>query len=108
MAAFAKLRSTGRKIKRELVVYRLVMMDKRTPKLARFLLGAAIAYAVSPIDIIPDFVPVLGYLDDILIVPALVIIGLKLVPKGVVADCRARVERELVRPKTPGEDLTKH
>jgi uncharacterized membrane protein YkvA (DUF1232 family) len=102
MAALEKLRSAGRKIKQELNIYRLVMTDRRTPKLAKILLGAAVAYAISPIDIIPDFIPVVGHLDDIIIVPALVFIGLKLVPKKVVAECRAQVEGSIA------PDLTKH
>ena len=82
------LKSTVRKIKRELKVYKLVLKDSRTPKLAKFLLGLAVGYALLPFDVIPDFIPVIGYLDDIIIVPALVIVALKLVPKEVVEDCR--------------------
>ena len=77
--------------KREVRVYRLVLAHPRTPWLARILLGAAVAYAASPIDLIPDFIPVIGYLDDVIIVPALVFVALKLVPKDVVEECRAKV-----------------
>ena len=77
--------------RREAKVYGLVLKDPRTPWLARVLLGAAVAYALSPIDLIPDFIPVLGQLDDLVIVPALVLLALRLVPKDVVADCRAKV-----------------
>ena len=83
-----RLKSTVRKIKRELKVYKLVLKDSRTPKLAKFLLGLAVGYALLPFDVIPDFIPVIGFLDDIIIVPALVIVALKLVPKEVVEDCR--------------------
>ena len=85
-----RLKATERTIKRELRVYQLVLKDRRTPKLSKVLLGLAVGYALSPIDLIPDFVPVLGYLDDLVIVPALVLLALKMVPREVIEDCRAR------------------
>jgi len=85
-----RLKSTARKVRREFKVYRLLLKDRRTPRLAKFFLGFAVGYALLPIDIIPDFIPVIGYLDDIIIVPTLVIIALKMIPKEVVEDCRAK------------------
>ena len=87
---FNRLKSVARSFKRELNVYRLVLKDSRTPWPARLLLGLAIGYLLLPLDIIPDFIPVLGQLDDLIIVPALVILALKMIPKDVVEDCRAR------------------
>jgi uncharacterized membrane protein YkvA (DUF1232 family) len=87
-----RLTSIARQFKQELRVYRLVLKDKRTPWLAKVLLGAAIAYALMPIDIIPDFIPILGHLDDLVIVPVLVVVGLKLIPKEVVDDARNTVK----------------
>ena len=58
--------------------------------MAKFLLTVAIFYAVSPVDLIPDFIPVIGFLDDLLIIPGLVILALRFVPNEVVADCRLR------------------
>ena len=60
--------------------------------MAKVLIGAAIAYALSPIDLIPDFIPVLGHLDDLIIVPLLVYMALKLIPKDVVEECRAAAQ----------------
>jgi len=84
------LKAVGRNLKREIRFYRLVLKDHRTPRLAKILLGLAVGYAVLPFDIIPDFIPVIGQLDDLIIVPALIIVALKLIPKEVVAECRAR------------------
>jgi uncharacterized membrane protein YkvA (DUF1232 family) len=89
---FKGLKTVKERFTLELNVYRLILNDPRTPRPAKWLLGAAIAYAISPIDLIPDFIPVLGYLYDVLIVPTLVILAVKLVPKEVVEDCRRRAK----------------
>jgi uncharacterized membrane protein YkvA (DUF1232 family) len=89
---FEKLKQAGIEIKREIRVYKRVLGDGRTPKTAKCLLGLALGYLLLPFDIIPDFIPVIGHLDDLVIVPALVIIALKMIPKEVVADCRMIVD----------------
>jgi uncharacterized membrane protein YkvA (DUF1232 family) len=83
--------ATARRVLRELAVYRRVLKHPRTPWLARVLLGAAVAYAVSPVDLIPDFIPVLGYVDDLLLVPGLIRLAVLLIPKDVITECRAAV-----------------
>lgn len=80
------------RFRREIGVYRLLLKHPRTPRMSRVALAAAVAYAVSPIDIIPDFIPVIGYLDDALILPLLVWFALRLIPADVVAECRSAVE----------------
>lgn len=80
-------------IKREARVWTLVWKDPRTPRAARWCLGAALAYLASPVDIVPDFIPILGQLDDILIVPGLVWLATRIVPPGVIAECRARARQ---------------
>lgn len=72
----------------ELRVYHLVLKHERTPWITRVLLAAALAYALSPIDLIPDWLPVVGHFDDMLIVPLLVWLGLRFVPSQVVEECR--------------------
>ena len=88
---FDRLRSIGCQFGRELKVYRLVLRDPRTPRAARLLLGLAVAYAALPFDLIPDFIPVIGHLDDIIIVPLLVILALRMIPKEVVEEHRRSV-----------------
>jgi uncharacterized membrane protein YkvA (DUF1232 family) len=85
-----RLKQVAREFKRELAVYRLVLADARTPRLAKILLGMALGYLLLPFDLIPDFIPVLGQLDDVLIVPGLVLLALRMIPKEVVAECRAK------------------
>ncbi|MEW6544601.1 MAG: YkvA family protein [Nitrospirota bacterium] len=85
-----RLGQSGREIKREAAVYQLVLRDPRTPRLARWLLAGAIGYAALPFDLIPDFIPIIGHLDDVVIVPGLLALALKMIPPQVVEDCRAR------------------
>lgn len=86
-----KLKLLGRTFKRELRVYQLVLRDPRTPRVAKLLLGLAVGYVLLPFDLIPDFIPVLGHLDDVVIVPGLVWLALKLIPAELVAECRRKI-----------------
>ena len=79
-------------LKREAAFVRAVWKHPRTPPAARHLLGAALAYAAMPFDLIPDFLPVIGHLDDAVIVPGLVYLALKKVPREVIDECRAAKE----------------
>jgi uncharacterized membrane protein YkvA (DUF1232 family) len=90
MAVLARLAAGARALRQELRVWRLVLADRRTPLVSRLLLWLAVGYLLLPFDLVPDFIPVLGQLDDLIIVPGLVVAALWLVPREVVADCRAR------------------
>jgi uncharacterized membrane protein YkvA (DUF1232 family) len=85
-----QLATLARAFKRELAVYRCVLADPRTPLAARLLLGAAVGYALLPFDLIPDFLPIIGQLDDLIIVPGLVWLALRLIPPVVMDTCRAQ------------------
>jgi uncharacterized membrane protein YkvA (DUF1232 family) len=80
-------------LRRELNVYRLVLRHPQTPLAARLLVGLAVGYALLPFDLIPDWLPLIGQLDDVILVPALLLAALKLIPVSVIEDCRARAQR---------------
>lgn len=89
-----KLKKTVGRFKNELLLYQRVLRDERTPRLARWILGAAVAYAISPIDLIPDFIPVVGQLDDMVILPFMIWLALLAVPEDIVLEHRARIKDE--------------
>lgn len=78
----------ARAIKRDVIALWLAARDPRVPWYAKLLAGAVAAYALSPIDLIPDFIPVLGYLDDLVIVPVGILIAIKLVPTDLMEEFR--------------------
>lgn len=80
-----------KKFKRELKVYRLLLKDKRTPILSKLLLALAVGYVLLPFDLIPDFLPIIGHLDDLVIVPLLVYLSLKMIPQKLINEYRAQV-----------------
>ena len=77
----------------------LALGHKDTPLAAKIAAGAALGYALSPIDLIPDFIPVLGYLDDVLILSGLIAIAVKLIPNDVLAECAKKAAEGRVSPK---------
>jgi uncharacterized membrane protein YkvA (DUF1232 family) len=83
-------RQRVRQLKRETYALYLAYRDPRVPWYAKLLAACVVAYAFSPIDLIPDFIPVLGYLDDLVLVPLGIALSLKLIPPQVMAECRAR------------------
>lgn len=99
MKSLAAWKIKAGQLREDLFALYFAMGDRRTPWYARVLLAVIIGYAVSPIDIIPDFIPVLGYLDDILLVPAGIFLAVKLIPQQVMADSRARVKDKRIPRK---------
>ena len=100
MLKLAGLRRRARALKQDGLALYLACRDPRTPWYAKLFAAAVVAYALSPIDLVPDFVPVLGYLDDLVIVPAGLAIAIRLVPAPVMADCRARARSIAERPRS--------
>ena len=88
----AKLKAFTRHLKQEFEVYRLVLKHPQTPWPAKVFLGLAIGYLLLPFDLIPDFIPILGQFDDVLIIPLLVYIALLFIPKAVIQSCREQVQ----------------
>ena len=84
--------TAARALKRELYALYLASRDPRTPWYAKAAIAGVLAYALSPIDLIPDFIPVLGYLDDLVLLPAGIWMALRLIPPTVMAESRARAE----------------
>ena len=85
-----KTKAWARAIKRDVVALWLAARDPRVPWFAKAIAGTVAAYALSPIDLIPDFIPVFGYLDDLLIVPLGIVLAVKLIPKPVMTELRAK------------------
>lgn len=88
----AKLKERARRLEAETYALYLAARDPRTPWHAKLLVTLVVAYAFSPVDLIPDFIPVLGYLDDLVLIPLGIALALKLVPDRVMADCRQRAK----------------
>ncbi len=89
------LKRRARQLKTETYALYLAYKDTRTPWYAKALAAFVVAHTFSPIDLIPDFIPILGYLDDLIIAPLGSALALRLIPPDVMAECRARaVERE--------------
>lgn len=99
MALLSELKQRARHLKAETFALYLAARDPRTPWYVKLLVAGIVAYALSPIDLIPDFVPVLGYLDDLILIPIGIALAIKLVPHQVLAECRARAQETIQNGK---------
>jgi len=95
-------RQWARSVKRDVIALWLAARDPRVPWYAKAMAGAVAAYALSPIDLIPDFVPVLGYLDDLVIVPAGILLTIRLIPDNLMDEFRGEATRRSARPVSVG------
>ena len=87
-----RLKTWARRVKRDVLALWLAARDPRTPWLAKAVAAGVVAYALSPIDLIPDFVPVLGLLDDAILLPLGILLAVKLIPGALMAEFRAAAE----------------
>lgn len=89
------MKERAKKLKIDIPAVVIALKKKDTPIIAKITAGITIAYALSPIDLIPDFIPVLGYLDDLIILPLLISLTVKLIPTEIFVQCRQEAEVHL-------------
>ena len=97
---FERLKQKSRNLKIEIYALFLAYRDPRVPWYAKAFVAIVVGYAFSPIDLIPDFIPVLGYLDDLVLIPLGVAVALKMIPEKIMEDCRIR-SKEVMSAKKP-------
>lgn len=102
MPLLAELKDRARRLKAEIRALYLAARHPATPWYARVLVAAVVAYALSPIDLIPDFIPVLGYLDELILLPLGIAWAIRLIPQSVMAECRERATSALQDGKPQG------
>ena len=98
MGVLAAWKRRARELKSDTYALYLACRDPRVSWYAKLLAAAVVAYAFSPIDLIPDFVPILGYLDDLIIVPLGIALAVKLIPAPILDECRLRAQTAMDRP----------
>lgn len=84
------LRERARQVKIDLIALSLATRDPRTPWYAKLIVAGCVAYALSPVDIVPDFIPVIGLIDDLIFIPIALALAVRFIPEEVLAECRAR------------------
>lgn len=97
-----RLQQWARRMRIEMTALCLAVRDPRTPWVAKLVAGAVVGYAVSPLDLIPDVIPVVGLLDDLVLVPLGIALAIRLIPESVFEDCRRRARDAAARPKHAG------
>ena len=100
MSWLESLKQRAKNLRRETVAVYFTSRDPRTPWYARVLAVVIAVYAFSPIDLIPDFIPVFGYLDDLILIPAGIALTLRLIPAAVMQDARLKADDSIAKPST--------
>lgn len=96
----ATLKEKANQLKTDIYALYLAYRDPRVPLYANIFVAIVVAYALSPIDLIPDFIPVLGYIDDLIIIPAGIYLSLKMIPREVLEECREKARSASIDNKT--------
>lgn len=99
---FKKLKNRAKIIKKDIGLICAAYRHPRTPWYAKLMIILVVAYAFSPIDLIPDFIPFLGYLDDLIIVPLGISLSLKMIPKDVIEECKQKTQQDANEMKKRG------
>jgi uncharacterized membrane protein YkvA (DUF1232 family) len=97
MMTLASLRAHARQVKVDLIALALAARDPRTPWYAKLIVAGCVAYALSPVDVIPDFIPVIGLVDDLIFIPIALALAIRFIPDEVLADCRVRASEIAAR-----------
>ena len=90
MSVIAGWKQRAKQLKYEVRAICIAYSDPRVPWYTKVFMAAVIGYAISPIDLIPDFIPVLGYLDDLIIIPTGIYLAIKMIPRGIMEECREK------------------
>jgi uncharacterized membrane protein YkvA (DUF1232 family) len=93
-------KTKARQLRTEVVALYLASKHPRTPWYAKALAALIIGYALSPIDLVPDFIPVVGYLDDFIIIPAGIALLIKIIPRDVLEECRSKAQSDLLNGRS--------
>ena len=94
-----KIKAWAKNLKRQLFILYFAYRDERIPWYVKLFTACIVAYAFSPIDLIPDFIPILGYLDDVIILPLGIMFALKMIPKDVISDCEVKANEMMKNGK---------
>ena len=96
---FKKMKAWAKNLKRQIFILYYAYKDANTPLYAKIFTACVVAYAFSPIDLIPDFIPILGYLDDVILLPIGIFFALKMIPQDILSDCEAKAEEMMKNGK---------
>jgi uncharacterized membrane protein YkvA (DUF1232 family) len=94
---YRSLRQRARKLRVEALALGLAVRHPQTPRYAKLVVAATVIYVVTPVDLVPDLLPVLGIVDDLVFIPVALAFAVRFVPRAVLADCRARAEAVMKR-----------